>query len=288
MPSLNALRAFEAAARLGGFALAAQELSVSPGAVAQHIKALEDWVGAPLFDRRSHGVTLTHIGLDAQDNFTSAFNALSQAAIDLRTSAAPNDIHIATLPAIAQLWLSPRIPVLRQRFPDSQISVTALETPPNLDRDDYDLSIFFRPKQSLSNEIVHLADDKVFPVCAPQIAATLKAPQDLSDLTRLIDSTWDADWQDWLDHLPAETPRPGRMRQAHFSLYSLALNEACQGAGVMIGHATLVNDALRNGQLTAPFGDLTLETGYALSAEIGQGKTAKLARKIAAALHALP
>ena len=84
---LNAMLSFEAAARLGGFAAAADELSVTPGAVSQQIKALEDWIGAPLFERRTQGVALTALGQGARDEFTSAFDSLGHALHALRAQA---------------------------------------------------------------------------------------------------------------------------------------------------------------------------------------------------------
>ena len=131
---LTALRAFEAAARLGGFTAAAEELGVTPGAVTAQIKALEAELSAPLFERQANGVRLTALGQSAAPAFTKAFDALVQATGLLRTSAAPQVVHIATLPAIAQLYLSPRLPALRAAAPEIAVSITALESAPNLKR----------------------------------------------------------------------------------------------------------------------------------------------------------
>ena len=109
-PPLNALRAFEAAARRGSFSAAADELCVTPGAVAQQVKSLEAWAGARLFLRHAQGVELTALGLDVLPGFVAAFDRLGEAAQALRSQAAPDTIGIAALPSIAQLWLSPRLP----------------------------------------------------------------------------------------------------------------------------------------------------------------------------------
>ena len=91
-PSLTALRSFEAAARLGGFALAAEELRVTPGAVAAQIKALEEDIGAPLFERNARGVRLTALGQRVLPEFVAAFDALGQAVRELRSAARPGRI----------------------------------------------------------------------------------------------------------------------------------------------------------------------------------------------------
>ena len=110
MPGLNSLRAFESAARHESFADAAMELSVTPGAIAQQVKALETWTGKKLFKRHSQGVELTTLGASTLSDFTTAFDALGEAVIKLRANAVPQEIRIAALPSIAQLWLSPKLP----------------------------------------------------------------------------------------------------------------------------------------------------------------------------------
>lgn len=109
-PPLNALRAFEASARLGGFKAAAAGLSVTPGAVAQHVKTLESWAGAPLFERMSQGVRLTPLGQAVAEDFSLAFDRLGAAVARLRADARPKQVRLAVLPSIAQLWLARRMP----------------------------------------------------------------------------------------------------------------------------------------------------------------------------------
>ena len=112
-PPLNALRAFEAAARLGSFAAAAEELSVTAGAISQHIKQIEGWAGTALFARRAQGVTLTSAGRTLLAPLTLAFDNISDATSLLRTLSPKPTLNIATLPSIAQLWLQPRLAQVR-------------------------------------------------------------------------------------------------------------------------------------------------------------------------------
>lgn len=241
---LTALRAFEAAARLGGFTAAAAELGVTPGAVTAHVKALEADLGAPLFERHPRGVRLTAPGVAALPGLTAAFDALAQASAGLRRASAPQVVHVATLPALAQLWLSPRLPALRAAAPEIAVSITALEAPPNLKRAPYDLSLFPAPR---GGRLV--AGDEIFPVCAPALAARLAAPGDLAALPCLSDASWRDDWALWLAAAGAAVAVRGPV----YSLYALAVEEAANGAGVLMGHGPLVARHLGVGTLVAPF-----------------------------------
>ncbi|SMO47409.1 transcriptional regulator, LysR family [Thalassovita litoralis] len=247
LPSLNALRAFEAAARLGGFAQAAQELQVTPGAISAQVKLLEDDLGAPLFERSARGVRLTSLGARALPGFIAAFDGMSEAMRHLRQEATPGRVHIATLPALAQLWLAPRLPGLRAALPDMEISITALETPPNLKRVPFDLCLFY----ANHNGATPLCDDHILPVCTPELAHHLHHPRDLATATCLTDATWAGDWEIWAERaLPDHAFTP---RGPVFSLYALAVQEALAGAGVLIARRALVAPHLDSGALVAPF-----------------------------------
>ena len=253
---LNALRAFEAAARTGAFTLAAAELGVTPGAVTAHVKALEDRLGAALFERPARGVRLTALGLAAVEELTGAFDALAGAEARLRALALPREVHIATLPAIAQLWLSPRLPALRAAAPEISVSITALEAPPNLKRSLHDLSLF--PAESGGRVV---AEDALFPVCSPILAAGLVRMEDLAQVSCLSDTAWDRDWELWLAAAGAKVAVRGPV----FSLYALAVEEAVNGAGVLMGHGPLVAAHLEKGTLVAPFSQkVTLPAGFRL------------------------
>lgn len=249
--ALNALRAAEAAGRLGGFAAAASELGVTPGAITAHVKALETELGAALFERTAREVRLTALGARVLPDLIAAFDGVAKASQTLRREAAPKTVHIATLPALAQLWLSPRLPALRQAAPDITVSITALEEPPNLKRAPFDLCLFYTDTRL--GDLV--AQDVLFPVCAPQLAARLTVPEDLARVACLSDAVWSEDWSIWLD---AAAPDQGAgqsivPRGPLFSLYALAVEEAVNGAGVLIGHDTLVARHLDAGRLVAPF-----------------------------------
>lgn len=246
--ALNALRALEAAGRLGSFAAAARELGVTPGAITAHVKALEADLGAPLFQRTSREVRLTPVAKRVLPELTAAFDALGAASQSLRREAAPRTVHIATLPAVAQLWLSPQLPELRRMDPDITISITAMEDPPNLKRAQFDLCLFYG--RASQGEVV--AHDSLVPVCAPHVAEDLRALADLHDVSCLSDAVWAQDWALWLSEAGPEASKI-TPRGPVFSLYALALEEAVNGAGVLMGHSILVERDLASGRLVAPF-----------------------------------
>jgi len=249
-PPLNSLRAFEAAARLGSFSIAADELCVTPGAVAQHIKALEAWTEKPLFLRHAQGVELTELGKEILPKFITAFDHLGEAIHSLRSKAAPQHLKIAALPSIAQLWLTPKLPLIRAKLPDVRISITALETPPNLLREPYDISIFFKVVDEKFNEII-IDSNNLFPVCIPKIAENLTCFKDMGKYDLLHDSLWLNDWQDWLGEFSLSHKID--IRGPVYSLYSLAVEEALNGAGILMAHEALVKHHLKSGALVAPF-----------------------------------
>ena len=256
---LNALRAFEAAARLGGFRVAAEELAVTPGAVAQQIRTLEDWAGGALFERKAQGVELSALGASVASSLTAAFDEIGAASARLRNRAAPNEIRIAALPSVAQLWLAPRLPVLRAAMPSLAASVTAIERPPNLLREAFDLALFFDAAPGAAR-LYRLADDEITPVASPARAAAIRSEDDLSGQSRIVDAAWAEDWASW-------SPRLASTNGPVHSLYALAVEEALSGGGVLMGHLPLIDRHLKSGALVAPF-DRRVSLGRALTLSV--------------------
>ncbi len=241
-PPLNALRAFEAAARLESFVAAGEELGVTPGAVSQHIKAVEAWARVPLFRRQAQGVSLTTEGRDVAKAFTQAFDSLSDATQILRNLSPTTEIHIAALPSVAQLWLPPRLGRLRAQRPDLKVSVTAMETPPSLARDLFDLALFIEVPTGRSEERV-LAQDILFPVCAPALLERFG----FGTTPLLHDQTWGTDWALWSEATGTEVG--DATLGPKYSLYGLAVEEAKSGAGLLMAHGCLMDSSLDKGEL---------------------------------------
>jgi LysR family glycine cleavage system transcriptional activator len=261
LPPLNALRAFEAAARCGGFVTAAAELGVTPGAVAQQVKRLESWLGRVLFERHAQGIILTKAAREVLPALSDALDRLGRAAAELAGDATPR-LRIAALPAVAQLWLAPRLKLLRRQFPGIEVSVTALETPPELTRGAFEASLFIAEDAAARPSALRIAADAIAPVCSPALLAgpdALREPADLARAPLLHDTSWREDWQRWRAAAAPEL-RINPYKGPSFSLYSLVIEAALDGAGVAIGHLPLIEALLRSGRLVAPFGPFLPET----------------------------
>ncbi len=259
-PPLNAMRAFEAAARNGSIAVAAEELNVTPGAVSQHVKTLESWASVELFRRNPQGVELTSAGRSLVQGFTDAFDALANATHALRNLSPDANIHIAALPSIAQLWLPARLGKIREAFPHLNFSVTALETPPSLSRELFDVSVFFADHEGGDDKVI-VADDEIMPVCSPRLAEQRGMMEILTSTPLLHDQSWRDDWAQWstMADVALADPHDG----PRYSLYSLAVEEAKSGAGLLMGHMCLIKEALAAGTLMPVF-DKTFSTGRSL------------------------
>ena len=155
--------------------------------------------------------------------------------------------------------------------------MVACEHPPNLKRELFDLSIFFEDLPGDSQHI-NLGGDRIFPVCAPAIQQRLKTPADLAEITCLHDSSWHDDWPTWLaGAVPQQTINTDGPT---YSLYSLMLEEAQNGAGVMIAHESLVQPQLKAGTLVAPFDvEVPLDRRLAI-ATVSPPQSGDLLRKI--------
>ncbi|PWE28612.1 LysR family transcriptional regulator [Pararhodobacter marinus] len=237
---LGALHGFEAALRTAGFAAAGAALGLSPGAVAAQVRRVERWAGRPLFERHAQGVRPLPDAKTVQPALATALGSF--AALMARGTRL---VRIAALPAVAQLWLAPRLPGLRAACPGMQVSVTALERLPEGKRAPYDLALFMG---ETGGQL--LAEDALLPVCAPALAARLREPGDLSAVPCLEDSAWPGDWRRWC---AAAAPEIAVPRGVAHSLYALAVDEALAGSGVLMGHRALLSRHLAEGRLVAPF-----------------------------------
>ncbi len=230
--------------------------------MSHQVKALEAWLGAPLFVRRAHGLDLTDRGRSALPAFSAAFDALVRAVRDLRGASPRAQVSIAALPAVAQLWLAPRLPGARAAFPKLSPSIHALEAPPDLRRELFDFALFFVRDAPAGCRTVPMGEDVIFPVCTPDIARTLASPADLATMPLLRDTTWSGDWDCWLS--AASLKGLVTDQGPAFSLYSMAVQAALDGAGVLMAHAALIGPHLGSGALVAPF-PIVARTGLRLA-----------------------
>ena len=265
LPSLNALRAFEAAARHGSFVKAGNELHVTAAAIAQQVRQLEEWCGKKLFERLPRGVQLTADARVTLPRLVDAFDRLGSSVQALRALNETTEVRIAAMPSVAILWLSPLMREVRHDFPDLQVSISALEAPPDFRRDLFDLGLFFVQDNVTGTQSVLLKDDYLVPVCSPVLINgpnSLRNPADLKNHTLIHDSVWNNDWEQWVKY--AGVRGVDTSKGPSFSLYSMALEATKEAGGVLIGHAPLIGSSLDSGELVIPF-DMRLKTNQPLS-----------------------
>lgn len=248
---LNGLRAVEAVIRLGTLPKAAEELGVSPSAVSQQIGRTEAQLGRDLFNRTSTGLKPTPFGIRFGQRLTAGFRELAE-AVALADGHPTNTLVASVAPAFASKWLLPRLSRHFQRHPEVLLRIDASPRLIDLNRSDVDIAIRLGDGNWPGVNAELLVDMAVFPVCTPDIAATLKTPGDLARAWAITDENSMITWKSWFDAVGAEPVEllPG----ASFTDPMLCLESAIAGHGVMLGWQLLCADALADGRLVAPFG----------------------------------
>lgn len=270
---LTSLKTFEAAARLGSFKRAAEELAVSPSAVSHQIKALEEWLGQRLFERVAKGTVLTATGASLFTQVHDHFRGLDDALRQYRPAAASTTVVISTTQAFAALWLIPRLGRFYRRHPDINVKVEASNDVVDLLRDaGVDLAIRNTGKQwpGLYQRTLMHERFQVFTAAGMQPIATKG---------ELIDVAWNAPqtaivhWQQWckragnLHWLTDFTTR-------HYEDEHYALQAALGGQGYILASDVLAQDSVRRGQLQTYRPDIVLEgADYVALCRPGQERT---------------
>jgi LysR family glycine cleavage system transcriptional activator len=250
LPSLTALRAFHAAGGHLSFQDAARSLNVTPSAISHQIRALEDWLGTPLFIRGARRIELTRAGKDLLRVCDRSFAALSTAALRLRKGTRQT-LRISALPLITTSWLIPRLSSFEAMHPGIALEIDTTNKVVNLDRDGCDVAI--RNLRSPTPGLVSrkLLDVSGVPVCTRRIAARLASPADLANETIIHVSARPASWSKWLAQAgyPALKPR----LNLSFDTVPAALDAAAQGHGVALGMQPLMWEAPCARTLVVPF-----------------------------------
>jgi LysR family glycine cleavage system transcriptional activator/LysR family transcriptional regulator of beta-lactamase len=247
-PPLNGLRAFEAAARHGGFAAAAAELHVSPSAISRLVKLLEARLGTALFLRLPNGLQLTDRGAAYLGELTAAFARIAEATERVR---AASGLVIGAGPTLAMRWLIPRLPDFHARHPNIEIRVsTAIERADPL-LPDWTAAIRRGEGQWPGLDAQLLFSAELFPVCTPAIARNLKTPADLLRARILTAVNAAEDWPLWLK--AAKVAGVDLRRAQRFDYPAFALQAALDGLGVAMARGPFVADDLRAKRLVRPF-----------------------------------
>lgn len=281
---LNALRAFEAAARHLSFTKAAEELNVTPAAISHQIKTLEDHCGAPLFRRLTRSLLLTDQGQAALPVLREGFDMLAAASLQLARRRDDNVLTVSAAPSIAGKWLVTRLERFRARHPDIDVRLDATNRVTDFERDGVDLVIRYGGGDYPGLHVEPLLSTSVFPVCSPGLLENgppLDLPEDLARHTLLhVDwasqnATWPS-WSMWL--LAAGVKGVEVERGPRFNDAGLVMQTAIAGQGVALGTDILVADDLAAGRLVRLFEIcVPIEFGYHIVIPREKTETSKVA-----------
>lgn len=252
LPPLNALRAFEAAARLGSYVAASQELHVTQPAIGRHVKALEDNLGTSLFDRTPRGVVLTDKGVHYLEQISQALHSISEASADLRSRSRQASLHLVVVPGFCSRWLRPRMADFRAQNPGVRISVELNAGFMDVSKHKADIGIGYGTAQDYMGVVRVLARPPIFPVCSPALLASMKqAPRGPADLLKLplLHEDDGAFWAEWLQACGVQA-RPEAQLSYDSADQVIAL--ALAGEGVALCNPYLVAHELAQGLLVRP------------------------------------
>ena len=262
LPSLNALRAFEAAARHESFTKAAAELCVTQGAVSHQVKALEADLGLRLFQRERQRLVITEAGRAYLEVVRDAFDRVALGTERLLQRQSAGVLTVTTSPNFATKWLVHRLGRFAEAHPGIDLRVSASLHHVDFAREDVDLAIRHGDGQWPGLHVARLCKEELFPVCSPSLMrgrAPLRAPADLKQHTLLhLDDR--RDWAKWLES--AGVGMEDLARGPVFNQASMAIDAAVDGQGIALARTALAAWDLLAGRLVRPF-PLALEVPYA-------------------------
>lgn len=257
------LRAFEAVVRLSGFSAAAQELGVSQSAVSQHVKALEEWLGLELLVRSARRSAPTPEGAQLAQAIADGLGRISDVCARLRDrTRSENTVVISCLPGFAFTWLFPRLLNFDTAHPHLAVSIATDTGQHPFTAADADIGIRYGLGDYPGFHVEHLMGESLSPVCAPALLEEGPGLHRLADLahhTLLHDETESfgraaPTWDYWARTCGLVLPQPRKSRR--FGQSNLVVQAAAQGLGVALGRKPLVIDALLDGRLVRPFGEV--------------------------------
>ena len=261
LPPLNALRAFEAAARHLSFTRAADELAVTQAAISHQIRGLEDRLGVVLFRRAPRKLSLTDAGRELLSPIREAFDGIEAAVARARRDDGAGPLTVSVVPSFASKWLVPRLGRFRLRYPDIDIRISAEA---RLTRFDEGVDVAIRAGRGQWPGLVveRFLTEELFPVCSPLLLAgpvPLVQPVDLGRHNLLHDD-FETDWRMWLDAAGVEGV--DWRRGTRFSESALVIQAAIEGQGVALARSALAAEDLKAGRLVRPF-KIDLSSDYA-------------------------
>ena len=250
LPPLNGLRVFEAAARLGSFKAAAEELCVTPSAVSHQVANLEAVLNVSLFDRDGRRLSLNETGEAYQRGIHDALSRLSQATEKVVSDTAELALTILTAPSFASKWLMPRIDDFLSEHPEWRVRIEAATTQYLLSN--ADVGIFYGPPTDSGLVVTPIVTERVLVLCSPQLlegGPPLERPTDLAEHV-LIGSRNRQQWRNWLRAHGIENM--AIRREMSVGRSAMAIEAALQGLGIILESDFLAADEIADGRLIAP------------------------------------
>jgi LysR family transcriptional regulator, glycine cleavage system transcriptional activator len=265
LPSLNGLRAFEAAARHLSFTRAAAELNVTQTAISHQIRRLEEQLGKRLFLRRARALVLTRDGQDYLPAIRTAFDDLRRATARLQRPDREGLLTVSTTASLAAKWLVTRVAGFQEAHPGIEVRMTTSTHLVDFQGEEVDMAVRYGRGNWPGLRTQWLMAEDIFPVCSPALMAggkPLRRPEDLAHHTLLHSTVSREDWQLWLT--AAGLPVALALRRGlSFDQSFMALQAAMDGLGVALGRTRLVDADIAAGRLVMPF-DVVLpaDAGY--------------------------
>jgi LysR family glycine cleavage system transcriptional activator len=268
---LNALRAFEASARHESFSGAATELNVTPAAVGQLVRGLEEWLGTPLFHRGTSGrarLVMTETAQRALPDLRAGFDRLSLGLARLQEGSANGILTVTVSPAFAAKWLLPRIDRFQAAWPDLDVRLDTNLRPLDFAVQGIDIGVRYGPGNWPGLKAEKLLDEEIYPVCSPALLAggALRTPSDLATQTLIHDLSVDAHvgfatWEMWLERAGAREVPTARGLRINNS--AAVLQAAVEGHGVALARSIMVRDDLAAERLVRLFPEVELASELA-------------------------
>ena len=255
LPPLNSLVAFEAAARHLSFTRAAEELSVTQGAVSRQIRQLESYLGVTLFVRDTRNLRMTDSAAHYYDTVRTALQEISHSTADILKRGQSEQVTIVTSYGMAAFWLLPRYQEFQAVHPDVDLRIMSVNSFGDVASFEYDFAMFFRAIPPPDMESTALFGEKAFPVCSPSYLEKnphISKPESLSQATLLTleeNEDW-VRWRHWFEK--SELAMSDSIRRITMNNYPLLIQAALNGQGVALGWERLVDDYLESGLLVRP------------------------------------
>jgi len=264
LPSLTSLQAFEAAARLGSFTRAAEELNLAQSAISRQVRGLEGHLGVRLFDLIRQRIVLTQAGRSFVEEITPSLANLSASCS--RISARGEGIELiemAILPTFCSRWLIPRLPAFYAKYPKISISFTSKFDPFSFDTEPFDLAIHFGKPDWPEAEMFHLFDEHLIAICSPDFRSNhaIRSDKDLALAPLLHLSLRRTAWSDWCEQMSMTSKNTTRGRL--YDQFSMLIEAAAAGLGTALVPDLFVEEELRTGKLVrASMTAIESDSGY--------------------------